>query len=208
VRTEIDHLILGVADLDRGIAEIERRTGVRAAPGGVHPGRGTRNAVLSLGPDRYLEIMAPDPAQPALNWFHRIAALREPALVGWAVHVRDLEGLARQARAAGIAIEGPAPGSRARPDGKTLRWKAFTLGDDRGGLLPFAIEWDPASPHPASDAPAGCSLEGLGLRSPAPAGLARELAALGVEVPVEKGEPASLLAAIRGPTGRADLAGS
>ncbi|HSB20175.1 MAG TPA: VOC family protein [Anaeromyxobacteraceae bacterium] len=41
----LDHLIVGIDDLDRGIAEIERRTGARAVPGGSHPGRGTSWAV-------------------------------------------------------------------------------------------------------------------------------------------------------------------
>jgi hypothetical protein len=87
----LDHFILGCDDLDRGIDFVEQRTGVRAAFGGVHPGRGTRNALLSLGARKYLEIMAPDPAQQVTPQIPRLRELKEPRLVGWAAHPGDLE---------------------------------------------------------------------------------------------------------------------
>lgn len=113
--TGLDHLILGIDDLDRGVAWMDRVTGVRAVFGGVHPGRGTQNALLALGPNCYLEIMAPDPEQPSVAWFTRMLTLSEPRLMGWAVHTSDVFALAQAARLAGIPIDGPHDGARSRP---------------------------------------------------------------------------------------------
>src|SRR5712671_4099309 len=128
VPSSLDHILLGCGDLDKGIDFVERRLGVRAAFGGVHPGRGTRNALLSLGERHYLEIMAPDPdakaVQPsAVQRMNRLQELHTPRLITWAAHSDDLDMLANKLRAAGIAFAAPTPGSRTRPDGRTLNWK-------------------------------------------------------------------------------------
>jgi hypothetical protein len=201
----LDHIILGIDDLDIGIGWMEEHAGVRAVFGGVHPGRGTRNAVLSLGPRRYLEILAPDPQQPSQSWYEKVRTLREPRLVGWAARTEDIAALARKALAASFAVEGPNDGTRKRPDSKTLRWKSFRLKDDRGGLLPFFIEWSSESIHPAADAPAGCTLAHFFLQSPASQELAKACQDLGVEVAVERGEKPLLRARIATPRGDVEL---
>lgn len=201
----LDHILLGCSDLDRGIAFVEEHTGVRAAFGGVHPGRGTQNALLSLGERRYLEIIAPDPAQPdAKNpLVTYLKKLSEPRLVNWAAHPGDLAAFAKKLREAGVAFEGPTPGSRKRPDGRVLKWQTLTLKDNASWTLPFFIEWSADSLHPSADSPKGCSLLQFEAGTPDPAALAKQTALLGLDLPIVKAEKPQLRATIAGPKGSA-----
>src|SRR3984893_4865501 len=88
--TVLDHILLGCNDLDSGIAFVEGHTGVRAAFGGVHPRRGTRNALLSLGERHYLEIIAPDPQQVGVADTRNLQELVQPRLGGWAGHPGEM----------------------------------------------------------------------------------------------------------------------
>jgi hypothetical protein len=197
----LDHLILGCNDLDRGIELVQEKTGVRPAIGGVHPGRGTRNALLSLGERRYLEIIAPDPAQPEIVHFPQIRAMTDPRLIGWAVHPPDIAAVAKHLRDTQIAFQGPDDGTRKRPDGRVLAWKTVTLADDRHGLLPFFIEWSTETVHPSMDAPARCRLEYFEIMSADPDELSLTLKRIGLDLPVQRSDKARLHALISGPKG-------
>jgi hypothetical protein len=87
----------------------------------------------------------------------------------------------------GVAAAGPTPGSRRRPDGRVLRWKALTLKENAAYLLPFFIEWSADSIHPSADSPKGCSL------------LRFEADLLGLDLPIVKGDNLQLRATIAGP---------
>ena len=204
VPTLLDHVILGCNDLDRGIELVQEKTGVRPAIGGVHPGRGTRNALLSLGERRYLEIIAPDSSQGSILHFPQILGMKEPRLIGWAVHPPDIAAIAKQLRENKVEFTGPDDGSRKRPDGRVLTWKTINLADDRHGLLPFFIEWGADSVHPSKDAPAGCRLEYFEIMSADPDELSMALKRIGLDLPVQRSDKARLHALISGPKG--DLA--
>jgi hypothetical protein len=199
----LDHIILGCNDLDDGIAFVHDNTGALPAVGGVHPGRGTRNALLSLGERRYLEIIAPDPAQREILHYPQIREMKDPRLIGWAVHPPDIAAIAKQLRENKVEFKGPDDGSRKRPDGSVLNWKTLNLADDRHGLLPFFIEWSADSVHPSKDAPARCKLEYFEIMSTDPEELVSTLKRIGLDFVVQRSDKARLRALISGP--KADL---
>lgn len=207
VPADLDHILLGVSDLDHGISWLEERSGVRAVVGGVHPGRGTRNALMSLGPHRYLEIIAPDPQQLGVSneMVDRLRTIQEPRLIGWAAHTNDLAAIVQKAAAEGIAIENPRDGSRARPDGKMLRWKSFSLKEDYAGVLPFFIEWGAGSVHPSQDAPAGCTLQHFFVETPAVKEVRGVIAKLELGLDVKQAQKPFLGARIAGKKGAFEL---
>ncbi|HTR04867.1 MAG TPA: VOC family protein [Thermoanaerobaculia bacterium] len=203
----LDHLVYAAPDLERAVEELEALLGVRAAPGGRHLEEGTRNALLALGPDSYLEILAPDPAQrpPDRRLWLGVEGLARPRLTAWAVKGSGLEALVDLARAAGVRLGGVQPGLRKRPDGTLLEWE-FT--DPHvvvaGGLIPFVIDWKSAA-HPAAGAPPGLSLVALRAEHPNPAGVAALLRGLGLNLPVTKGQAPALIANLETPNGLVEL---
>ena len=203
----IDHVLLAVADLEAGARDLRGRYGLTALPGGRHPGAGTANMVIPLGPE-YLELIAVvDAAEAAANPLSRRvsqALQRGSTFATWAVRVDDLAAVERRLTAAGLTVIGPREGSRRRPDGVQLRWRTLHVDDGLDPAIPFFIEWAVApTDHPGAREvmhPAGTiSLKRLRLTSPDPPGLERRLRSiLDGEIPVdvsagERQEPAALV---------------
>ena len=202
----VDHLLLGVSDLDYGMQFVEEKSGIKPVIGGVHPGRGTRNALLSLGDKHYLEIIAPDPAQKEYQSTFDVRALKEPALITWAASAANIDALAKTAQDSGFKVAGPAEGSRKKGDGTTLRWKAFraetAIAAEPVDVIPFFIEWAADSIHPSQDSPKGCELESLVLEHPEPDRVKEALKKFGIDAATAAGKKAGLTATIRTPRGQ------
>ncbi|MFX3657741.1 MAG: VOC family protein [bacterium] len=197
MKTSVDHLMWGAADLDEGMAEARRLFAASPVPGGSHAGLGTRNALLGLADGRYLEIIAPDPAQDLAGTLGAaLADLSHPALVTWALASDDLPAVSRHLQAAGLKMRGPRRTRRARPDGVQLAWDLlFAGGHDYGNLYPFFIDWH-GSPHPAEDLTECGTLEAVTLETPHPAALRRLLGNVDVPLVMHQAEEPALRATI------------
>lgn len=191
---QLDHLVVGAASLEQGVAWCESVLGVSPAAGGAHALFGTHNRLLRLGgaPEAYLEIIAVDPAAtptrppPLRRWFDLDDAdlqdsLRRhgPQLIHWVARVPDIDAavavLGREGWERGPVLDASRPTAQG-----LLRWRITVREDGRrlaDGALPTLIEW--GATHPATSLPdAGLQLKGLRLGGPHGAAVQSALHAL------------------------------
>ena len=181
LQSQFDHLVVAIRSLPEGIAEFERLSGIKAAVGGKHPGRGTENALVSLGGGKYLEIIAPQSGAPLSPRDEAMRGLDRLRIIHWAVGVSDVEEASKVLQGAGFAVQPPQPGSRVTPSGERLEWSTFTLADPSLAVAPFFIRWSPSTKHPSMTAPGGCTVAQLALQDPKSDRVSAALTALGVK---------------------------
>lgn len=181
IHAEPDHLVVAAAALDQGCDWIEERLGARPAKGGQHVAMGTHNAVLSLGPRLYLEVIAIDPSLPGParpRWFdldepRMKAALAEgPQLITWGARTDDIERAAQRIPDLGTIL----PMARGE-----WSWRITVPNDGHRpgrGLVPTLLQWN-GNAHPADRMPdSGCRLVLLAGEHPQPATVREDIAAL------------------------------
>lgn len=194
----LDHIMYAVPDLEDSMAEIASITGIVPSNGGVHPGNGTRNALLGLSNSSYLEIIGPDKKQNLENTLGELLVSKNTSGIrAWAVAVSDLASVADVAQDLGFRVRERKEMSRKTPEGSLLEWELLFL--DGGPLLPFFIDWK-GSEHPARKAPSGCGLSELSISAEEPKVYQELLNKLQLEVSISEGEPA-ISAIIRSPKG-------
>lgn len=203
----LDHIVYAAPELDVARNDLEKRLGVRASPGGRHPGLGTRNFLLALSDGAYLELIGPDLESPAPGRERPfgIDTLDVGRVVTWAVRAPDLDALVASARAAGYDAGRVVPLRRTTPSGQELEWRLTLRASPGGdGLVPFLIDWG-GSPHPAATSARGCSLVELRGEHPDPERVRRELAILGAELCVTQAPAVALIVDLDTPNGRVEL---
>jgi hypothetical protein len=179
----LDHIIVAISDLDLGIRQVHERVGVCPVIGGFHPQGVTKNALMSLGADRYLEIIAlrDDIETPdERRWMLETKELRT---IGWAVSSTDLAETKHHLDQAGFPTSKIVPGARQTPDGNHLSWSTMSLKKRIAGA-PFFIQWGVGTPHPSATSPTGCNLQSFAITTPDHALLQSLLRALNLDVRV------------------------
>jgi Glyoxalase-like domain len=158
----VDHVSFA-AEIDGLKATAQRlakRLGVKPVDGGIHPRFGTRNIILPLADDRFVEVVGvlDHPASDKAPFGQAVRARSEVGggWLGWVVSVEDLSVAERRlGREAAV-------GHRRRPDGVELRWRQLGVkGLMADPQLPFYIQWDAESPHPSAGATSSVAISGL-----------------------------------------------
>jgi len=147
----IDHVLFAVEDFAAAARRLAEAHGLAAVVGGEHVGLGTANWIVPLGAS-YLELAGViDREVAATNAFGR-SVLRALAAGGgpfaWCVVPDDFEATVARL---GLPVN---DGSRERPDGTVLRWRAAgfeaSLSDPS---RPFFLQWlVPPASHPGAEA--------------------------------------------------------
>ena len=161
------------------------------------------NTLLALDPQMYLEIIGPDPEQPhpPERRPFNLDTLADPHLVTWVARGHNLHAVREAARAAGVDLGAIHARSRQRPDGVWLTWSMTDLLTEReSGLVPYFIHWRD-TPHPAPSAPQGCRPQQVHAVHPDAERLTNILQHLGLDLVVQPGLTAQLMAIIDTPNG-------
>jgi hypothetical protein len=158
----VDHVSYAaeVDGLKATAQRLAKRLGVTPVEGGIHPRFGTRNIILPLAHERYVEVVGvlDHPASDKAPFGQAVRARSEAGggWLGWVVRVDDLgEAEERLGREAAI-------GCRRRPDGVKFRWRQLGVkGLMADPQLPFYIQWDAESMHPSDGATTSVTISGL-----------------------------------------------
>ena len=158
----VDHVVYAAEhDGVRATAErLAKLIGVRPVDGGVHPRFGTRNVILPLAHERYVEhVEVLDHPRATRRRSGRVVRARSEAGGGWLGWVVEVDDIAEQEvapRSRGGHRQ-PAPSRRCRAARRQLGVKGLQADPQ----LPFFIAWEAGTPHPSEDADTEVTIESL-----------------------------------------------
>lgn len=139
--TGLDHIIIGVNDLERATRIFQQDLGLSVSGGGIHPTGGTANRIIVIG-DTYLELITVrNRAEAQQSMLDRLA--KGDGYLNFVLASNDIYADSEAMVERGISIIGPNAGELRSADG---RWRGWVRTDvERPDLTqhyPFIIQHD------------------------------------------------------------------
>src|SRR6266699_4823922 len=139
--TGLDHIIIGVNDLEQATSIFQQDLGLAVSGGGIHPTGGTANRIIVIG-DTYLELIAIyNPAEAQQSMLDRLAF--HEGYLNFVLASNNIEADSKAMTNRGIPILGPTPGLLRAADGRTRGWSRTNIErQDLAQRYPFIIQHD------------------------------------------------------------------
>lgn len=141
--TALDHIIIGVNDLEQATSIFSQKLGLAVSGGGIHPSGGTANRIIVIG-DTYLELISVrTPAEAQRSMLERLA--KGDGYLNFVLSSNDIEADTAAMVRRGVAVIGPKAGQLKAPDGHTRGWSRTDVErPDLAQHYPFIIQHDSA----------------------------------------------------------------
>ena len=139
--TAIDHIIIGVHDLEEAALVFSQKLGLVVSGGGKHPTGGTANRIIVIG-DTYIELIAVDTRAEAQQSMLERLDMGEGYL-NFVLASNDLQADSTAIRTRDIMTVGPESGSLTTSDGRSRSWLRTDIErPDLAQHYPFLIQHD------------------------------------------------------------------
>ena len=139
--TAIDHIIIGVHDLEEAALVFSQKLGLTVSGGGNHPTGGTANRIIVIG-DTYIELIAVDArAEAQQSMLERLHT--GEGYLNFALTSNDIQADSAAIRTRDIMTIGPESGSLTTSDGRSRSWLRTDIErPDLAQHYPFLIQHD------------------------------------------------------------------
>lgn len=139
--TGIDHIIIGVNDLEKATQTFEQNLGLIPSGGGRHPFGGTANRIIVIG-DTYLELISVEEAAEAQqSMLDRLA--KGDGYLNFVLGSDDIEADSQAMMTRGVSVLGPNAGALNSAEGRSRGWQRTDVErPDLTQHYPFLIQHD------------------------------------------------------------------
>jgi len=201
---KIDHIVYCVLNLEEAILDLEQKLGVKAKIGGAHLTQGTRNALINLGDECYLEILSIDHDNKdieAPRWMG-IDLLQSSKITRWALKANNLLSDSLHLSKYNSKMGEVKGGSRKMLNGQTLTWQiAMPLASPEVDVVPFITDWSDSDVHPTDTLDHLCELVELKLFHPIPDEIKTLFEKLNIKMDVSFSDQPSIGITVKCPKG-------